>query len=614
MAARIKNLSKTFVWILLAMVIAGLGGYGALNLSATVRTVATVGDEVVTTEQFARELQREIRVVEAQTGQRLQSDQIRQAGLDQMVLGRLIAIAAIDNEIAHIGLSVGDETLQKEILKIGAFQGPDGKFDRDTYKFQLEQAGLTEAEFEEDLRKEQARTLVQGAIMGGARMPAVLTDTIAAYVGERRSFTMARLTAESLGTPIPEPTEDDLRAYYEAHKDDFRLPETKKITYALLSPEMVMDVVEVDEAAIRKLYDERRDKYDIPDRRLVERLVFPDEQAARDAKAQLEVGGTTFEALVRDRGLELEDVDMGDVTAADLGNAAEQVFAAEVGDVVGPVQTDLGPALFRVNGTLAAHHTPFEEARAELREELAGEAARRVIEGRAEAINDLLAGGATLEELAKEEGLRLDHIDWTAEAAEGIAAYDAFRQAAEKATPDDYPEALFLDDGGLFALRVDEVLPPRPEPFEQARDKVADAWRLAETEKALRAEAERILADLGEDGDLAAAGLDTETESGLTRTAFVEGTPPDFMAQVFKMEPGEVRVIGSGAVLHLVRLDEILPPAEDDQMTMLKTAYAQQADQALGQALFEAYARDAQLRAQPTFDQQAAAAVLSNLR
>ncbi|MFC6687171.1 peptidyl-prolyl cis-trans isomerase [Jhaorihella thermophila] len=130
----------------------------------------------------------------------------------------------------------------------------------------------------------------------------------------------------------------------------------------------------------------------------------------------------------------------------------------------------------------------------------------------------------------------------------------------------------------------------------------------------MRAEAERILADLGEDGDLAAAGLDTETESGLTRTAFVEGTPPDFMAQVFKMEPGEVRVIGSGAVLHLVRLDEILPPAEDDQMTMLKTAYAQQADQALGQALFEAYARDAQLRAQPTFDQQAAAAVLSNLR
>ncbi len=614
MAARIKNLSKTFVWILLAMVIAGLGGYGALNLSGTVRTVATVGDEVVTTDQFARELQREIRALEAQTGQRLQPDQIRQFGLDQMVLARLITIAAIDNDIARIGLSVSDENLQKEILKIPAFQGPDGKFDRDTYKYQLEQAGMTEAEFEEDLRKEQARTLVQGAIVAGARMPPVLTETIAAYVGERRSFTMAPLTADTLKTPVAEPTEEDLRAYYEAHKDDFRLPETKKITYALLSPEMVMDQVEVDEAEIRKLYDARRDKYDIPERRLVERLVFPDEQSARDAKAQLEVGGTTFEALVRERGLELTDVDMGDVSADDLGDAAEPVFAAKVGDVVGPVQTDLGPALFRVNGTLAAHHTPFEEARAELREELAGEAARRVIDGRAEAINDLLAGGATLEELAREEGLRLEHLDWTPDAAEGIAAYDAFRKAAAKATRDDYPEAQFLDDGGLFALRVDEVLPPRPEPFEQARDKVASAWRLAETEKALRAEAERILAELGENGDLAAAGLETRTETGLTRTAFVEGTPPDFMQQVFKMTPGEIRVIGSGAALYIVRLDAILPPEDNDQMRQLRTGYAQQADQALGQALFQAYAQDARRRAQPTFDQQAVAAVQANLR
>ena len=614
MAARIRNLSKTFVWVILVLVVAGLGGYGALNLSGTVRTVATVGDEVVTTEQFARELQREIRAYEAQTGQRLQPDRIREMGLDQLVLARLIAIAAIDNEVARIGLSVGDETLQKEIVSIPAFQGPGGSFDRETYRFQLEQVGLSEAEFEADLRREQARTLVQGAIVAGAKMPPVLTDTIAAYVGERRSFTMAPLTAEDLDAPVAAPTEDELRAYYEAHMDAFRLPETKKITYALLRPEMVMDEVEVDEAALRRLYEARSDRYDIPERRLVERLVFPDEQAAHEAMAQIEAGSADFEALVQARGLELADVDMGDVGAADLGAAAEAVFAARIGEVVGPLPTDLGPALFRVNGRLEAQHTPFAEVRAELRAELAGEAARRIVEGRAEAIDDLLAGGATLEELAGEQGMALGRLDWTADAAEGIAAYDAFRKAAEKAGPDDYPEAQFLDDGGLFALRVDAVLPPRPEPFEQARDRVAAAWRLAETEKALRAQAGRIIAELGDGGDPAAAGLEVTRETGLTRTAFIEGTPPDFMAQVFQMKPGELRAIGSGARLYLVRLDAVLPPEESEEMRRFRAGWAEQADQALGQALFEAFARDAQRRAAPSYDQRAVTAVSTGLR
>lgn len=614
MAARIKNFSKTFVWVILVLVVAGLGGYGALNLSGTVRTVATVGDETVTTDEYARELQREIRAVEAQTGQPLPLEQARLLGLDQTVLARLVALAALDNEVSAIGISVGDENLQKEIVAIPAFRGADGKFDRDTYKFQLEQVGLTEAEFEADLRAEAARTLVQGAIATGAKMPPVMADTIAAYIAARRSFTVATLTAENLDAPVPDPTEDDLKAFYEARPDDFTLPETKKLTYVLLTPDMVMDEVEVDEAALRKLYDERSDTYNVPERRLVERLIFATEDDAASARAQLEAGGTTFEALVAERGLELADIDLGDVSADDLEDAAEAVFAAKVGDVVGPLPSDLGPALFRVNGSLAARFTAFEDAAVELRDELSAERARRLIESRAESINDLLAGGATLEELAQEEGLKLEQTDWTAADAEGIAAYDAFRSAAADATPEDYPEATFLDDGGLFALRVDEVLPPRPEPFDSARDKVASAWRLAETETALRARAETLIAELSSGDDFAATGLPVETHEGLTRTAFVEGTPADFMNQVFEMKPQEIRVIGSGAQLFIVRLDEVLPPEENEELTRLKTAYALQVDQALGQALFDAYLRDAQVRARPTVNQQALNAVQSNFR
>lgn len=613
MAAGMKNLSKTFVWILMGLLMLGLAGFGAVNLSGTVRTVAQVGDEVITVDAYARELQREIRAVEAQTGQPLQMSQARDLGLDQRALSRLVALAALDNEVAQLGISVGDENLQKEILRIQAFQGADGSFDREAYRFQLEQIGMTETEFEEDLRKETARTIVQGAIMNGIEMPAVLTDTLADYVLARRSFTVATLSADALDAPVPEPTDADIQAYYDANTDRFTLPRTKKITYAVLSPAMLQDTVEVDEDALRRLYEQRKDQYQQPERRLVERLVYPSEAEATEAKAQLEVGGVDFEQLVRARELELSDVDLGDVTRDDLGEeAADAVFAAEVGDVVGPLPSAFGPALFRVNGTLAAHNVTFDEAEPELREELAAERARRVIESQAEEYNDMLAGGATLEELAAETEMELGQIDWTTQSDEGLAAYDAFRSAAQAVGEGDFPEIGFLEDGSVFALRLDEELPPRPEPLAQARDRVIEAWKQEEIGKALLEKANTVVTSLAVDGDFTATGLPFRVENALTRTAFLDDVPADFMTQVFEMEPGELRVIpGQGAVF-IVRLDEVLPPAETDEQRQMKDAVAAQLNQALAQNIFDAYVRDAQTRARPTLDQRALNAVQAN--
>lgn len=614
MAARVKQLSKTFVWILLGLLVAGLAGFGATNLTGTVRTVAKVGDQTVSVEQYARDLQNEIRAVEAQTGQPLQMSDARAMGLDQQVLSRLIALASIDNEVAQLGLSVGDEKLQQEIVAIPAFQGPDGAFDRESYRFALDQAGLKEAEFEADLRAEAARTLVQAAIVSGVEMPGTLVDTLTEYLAARRSFTMVTLTADDLAAPLPEPDGAALQAFYDDHPDRYTLPETKVLTYVLLTPDMIMDQVEVDEDALRKLYAERAEEYNIPERRLIERLVFADQDAAASAMAQIEVGGATFEALVDQRGLTLSDVDMGDVDAADLGAAAKAVFAAQVGDVVGPLPSDLGPALYRVNGTLAARETPFEEARDELRDELAAERARRLIETRAENIDDLLAGGATLEELAAETDLELGQIDWTAQSSEGVAAYDAFRSAAQQVSIEDFPEVAFVEDGGIFALRLDDTLPPRPEPFDQARDRVAADWTLQQTEAALTEQAQALVTELAASGDFTETGLEVKVETGLTRTAFLDGTPPDFMTQVFAMEPGALQVIGAGDRVHVVRLDEILPPEQTEELEAMRTGFGQQLDQALAQALFEAFARDAQLRARPMLDERALNAVQSSFQ
>lgn len=614
MAAGVNSLSKTFVWILMGLLMLGLAGFGAVNLSGTVRTVATVGEEVVTVDNYARELQREIRAIEAQTGQPMPMAQARELGLDQQVLARLVALASIDNEVATLGVSIGDENLSREIVQIPSFQGINGEFDPEGYRFALEQAGLNEAEFEEDLRKESARTLVQGAVMEGVSMPDVYADTLAQFVGARRSFTMATLEARALGAEIPEPTDTQIGTFYDENGELFMLPETKRITYVLLSPEMLLDQVELDNEAVRRLFEQRESQFNQPERRLVERLVFGNESEAASAMAQLEVNGTTFEQLVQDRGLLLTDIDLGDLAASELGDAAEAVFAASVGDVVGPLPSDLGPALYRVNGSLAARVTEFEQVEAELRDELAAERARRLIEAQAESINDLLAGGATLEELVDETDMELGTIDWTDDSSESIAAYDAFRQAATNVTVEDFPDIAFLEDGSIFALRLEEVLDPRPEPLEQARERVIAAWIAAETGKALQERASAASAQLAIDGDFTALDLPTRVENGLTRTAFIDGAPVDFMSQIFEMENGELRVIAGDGVAFVVRLDDVLPPEDTAELTQMKQALSAQMTQALAQNIFDIYVRDAQTRAQPMLDQRALNAVQANFQ
>lgn len=612
MAKKGFSLSKTAVWVLMGLLILGLGGFGAINLSGNLRSIGSVGDKSISVDQYARQLQQEIRAIEAQTGESLPFARAQEMGLDRAVLQRIVRNRALDHEAAEMGISIGDATLRDEIVAISAFQGIDGNFDREGYRFALQQSGMSEAAFETSIREEAARGLLQRAILGGVSMPNTYARTLVDYVAEERSFTWARLSADDLDTPVAEPTEEELQAFYDANSEDFMLPASKSITYAWLRPEDLLDEVEVPEDELRAEYDARSDEYDQPERRLVERLVFANEEAANQAAAALEVDGTTFEALVEERGLALADVDMGDVAKSDLDAAGDAVFTAESGEIVGPLPSSLGPALFRVNGILPAQNVPFEEAREVLEETLAISRATRAVEARAQEIDDRLAGGATLEDLAKETKMNLGAIDWTQESSEGIAAYGAFREAAAGLSADAFPQIDQLEDGGIFAMRLDETKPERPEPFEQARDAIQTAWRNAQIVEALTAKAESLTTELAKEGGFEAAGLEPKLGEGMTRSSYVDGTPDNFMDQVFDLDEGGVAVLPAGEHVVVLRLDAVTPAGENDETQALMDRLSQQLDQALAQGLFDIYSNAVMRDADPQIDQRAVSAVHVN--
>lgn len=613
MAARGNTISKTFIWILLALLIVGLAGFGATNLGGNIRTVGSVGDKPISVDLYARTLQEDLRALSAQAGQNVPFSTAQALGVDQQSLARVVTSRALDHETAELGLSVGDAQLQQQILGMDAFQGISGQFDREAYRFALDNAGLSEAEFEESLREEASRTLVQGAILSGNSVPDVYADTLVAFIGERRNATMARLSAADLAEPVDAPTPEQLKAYYDENIDNYTLPETKKITYAWLSPDMIADTVEVDESALKAAYDDRTAEFNKPERRLVERLVYGTEEDANSAKAQLEAGGATFESLVEARGLALGDVDLGDLEKGALGTAGDAVFAATTGDVVGPLASDLGPALFRINGILAAQETSFEDARAQLKDELSADRARRVVEAQISDIDDLLAGGATLEDLAKETDMELGTIDWFNGAEDGLAAYEAFRDEAQAVTVEDFPKVEVLEDGGIFAMRLDEVLEPRPQPMDEITERVTTGWRTVATRDALRAEAEALLPQITADSDFAEVDLAAEQLTELMRSGFVENVPAAAILELFKTDLGATAIVEDGGDILVLRLDAVLPADEDsDDIKALRTQLSNQAASGVAQDLFTAFATDIQQRAGIRLDQNALNAVHAN--
>lgn len=618
--ARKKSNQNIFVWVLMGLLIVGLAGFGIDGfLGQRVRSIGAVGGQEITVDSYARALQQEMRAIQGRTGQPFTFAQMQAMGLDQMVRARLVAQAALDAEAARIGISLGDENVSRAIAQIGAFRGPGGEFDREAYRFALQNVNLTPREFEDELRRETARGILRAATAGAVTPPANLRAVLLDYYATRHSFAVFVLTEDMLEAPVADPTDEQVAAYYEANIDRFTAPEIRHITYAWITPSMLYDAIEIEEEALRTLYESRLAEFVQPERRIVERLVFPDEAAAQAAMARLAAGEAEFEDLVAERGLDLDDTDMGDVTRAELGPAGDAVFAlAEPGAVTGPHPSPVGPAIFRMNAILSAEEITFEEALPELRDELAADRARRLIADDHDLYEDLLAGGATLEELAAETPLEIGRIDWSPGVDEGIAAYAEFRAAAREAAIGDFPGMIGLSDGGLFALRLDGITPPTPRPFEEVRAEAAEGARAELVAAQLMQRAEALRSDLAGarvEEFAAATGLDPESFAAVTRLDRLLQLPGDLLADLFAAEPGVPVMRAYGPAVLMGVVTERTPPAPDDPQTQrVIAAIDGQIGAALAQDVFAYFSRALEREAGISINQAAIEAVHANFR
>jgi peptidyl-prolyl cis-trans isomerase D len=208
--------------------------------------------------------------------------------------------------------------------------------------------------------------------------------------------------------------------------------------------------------------------------------------------------------------------------------------------------------------------------------------------------------------------MTLGTVSWTVESSDGIAAYSDFRQEAAALSEGDFPRILQLEDGSIYAMRLDEILPERANPFDAARADVAEALRADRLVEALTAQSAFVIATLGEEASFAQAGLTAIVEEDQTRNAIINGVPAGFMDEVFEMEVGDVVVLPGEDTVAIVRLDAITSAAQDAQSAALLEQLGAQINQTLAADVFNIYADEVVRRAGPQIDPRALQAVHVN--
>ncbi|TPE47362.1 peptidylprolyl isomerase [Amaricoccus solimangrovi] len=557
--------SRMLVWTLLVLIVVGLAGFGIGNTGAfRSSAVATVGDTEISTDDYARAMQQEMRALTQRLGRGLTMAEARQYGIDNVVLARLVNDAALDEEARRLGVSVGDETVARQVLDVQAFKGPDGKFDRDTYARALANVGLMPAQFEAQIRHEVSRDLIASAVQAPVAAPAAAAKVLLGYLGEKRSLTWFRLGPEALTEAVPEPDDAAIQAEYDAHHDAYTTPETRHVTYAAITPDELAPAIEVPESDLKAMYEAASDRFNTPETRLMDRIGFGTEDEAKAAKARLDSGEITFDALATERGFSASQIDQGALPASRLDPGARAaVFGLAEPGIVGPVPSPLGPSIYRVNAILAGKTVPFAEAEPDLRKERALKLAADRIANETPRIDDMLAGGATLEDLAKETDLRLGTMDVTAASSEGLAADPKFHDAVMNGETGIESDPVSLASGGVASVRVESVDAPRLRPLDEVRDQVIAAWKAAEASRRLVAlaqgYADEVKGGLAFDALATRLGETPETGGPVTRSGPLPGTPAAFLRDGFAADKGGAFVTADGAGVLIGAVTDVAP-------------------------------------------------------
>ena len=557
--------SKTFAWIIVLILVIGLAGFGIQDVlrSSGKNEVASFGNQKISSDDYVRMIQQEIRSVSEQFGTSLTFSQAQSLGVTQRALQKLISGAILDQTVEDLALSRSDEALENAIKNNSSFLDLAGRFSSEKYREVLLNINLQPTEYEEILRKELSRELLLRLTTTKPKIDFELQNLIANYYLEERVADAIILKKSDVPEALIKVTDEEIRSFYERSEELFTQPETKRISYVYLSPDDIADSQNVSEMEIRETYEAEKQFLNVPEKRSIDQMFFDDADSAISALSSKSSKLRSFENIMLTRGLDKADVSLGDIVASDLPSSVQEaVFSADVNSVIGPLETDLGFAIYRVNNVAPAVVTSFDAEYNAIKDKIALKKATEELGQILNFANDEIAGGLTIEDIAKTTKMNSGSLDFYAGAdLPNFASTPSFKAMISSAKS--YAsDVTFNEDGGIFSLRIDKTIEPFIKDYISVKELAKSRVFAKKVLIKLNENAEKILKNQKLQGGSLLSLADIEQyklieNKKYTRFERAQELPPDFSKRLFSMKENDVEIILGGEQVFIVQLKNV---------------------------------------------------------
>lgn len=539
--------------------------------------VAKVGDRKIGLGEFQDILDNSLRAERRENPTLDMGKFIESGGLDA-TLDRLINRYALALFGENHGIAVSKRLVDSEIRKLPNVNGADGKFSQPAFEAFLRGLDLTEAMIRDDFAQNLYAQQILPVAGAGAPAPESLVLPYASLLLEKRSGDVALIPAQAF-LPTATPTDAQLQAYYRANSVRFTIPEKRAISYALFDASIVDSKAVATTEEIAAYYKANEKKYAASQTRDIGQLIFPTQAAANAAIAKLR-GGQSLDAVAAELGLSVTN--SNGVTKEALSSSASKavadaVFAAAQGSVPPPARGGIGWYVVKVNAIKQVAARPLAAVSAEISKTIASEKRAELLSDLTSEIEDEFAGGTTLADMAKAQGLKVETTpplfangqNPASPSYRPVAEMQRILPAAFEMETDGEAQLIEIVPGEKFAMvsiaDFEEAAPP---PLPQVRNQVAQLWALAEGSKKAKIVAEQIQKAVLAGKSLAEAMQASGAK--LPKPEQVAGSRKDLnrpgqqmpppLAMMFAMKKGTAKILAAGQNQgwFVVKLNEVI--------------------------------------------------------
>ena len=568
--------------VILAFVVLYIPSFLEPGMAGNSDVVASVEGREITVGKFRQAYQRQMQAYRTQFGGNVDEKMLKQLGIDQRIVQQMIEEETALAEASRLGISATDEEVRARIATMPGLLENGQFIGEQRYRQMLEMQNMTPAEFEEQIRRSVTLQKLQAALTNWLTVDDKEVETEFKRRNEKVKLAVVSFPADKFREGL-EATDAELSAYYDAHKNELKIPEKRKVKYALVDMQAIRNRTQISPQDIERAYEDSLQQYSTPEQVRASHILLKTEgkddaavkKQAEDLLAKVK-GGADFAQLATT----LSEDDTSKVKGGDLdffgkGSMVPEfdkvAFSMKPGEISDLVKTQYGYHIIKVTDKKEASTKPLQEVRAQIEDQVKWDRAQAEAQRIANEIAGKLKKPADVDTVAKAQGLTVGESGLFSkdEPIAGLGVAPAVAERAFELKEGEVSESIRTPQGFAFITatgRQDSYVPKLDEVKARVRDEVLKTKAI----DVARQRAATIGAQM-KSGDFnaaaKAAGLEIKTTEFIARGAPIGdvGASPAIDAVAFTLSVGAVSdpVVTDNATV-IVKVLERQDPAPSD--------------------------------------------------